>query len=115
VHRWIIVAAVAFPMSGQACAQPLGYYDRPDTAYGAPRAYYLPPPIAFAPSWYIPPPAGLYDPRARYLPPPDRIEMSPEVVEVPPPRPRSCGQYRYWNGEYCADARYERPYVGLKW
>jgi hypothetical protein len=32
-----------------------------------------------------------------------------------PPRPTSCGQYRYWNGEYCADARYERPYLGPKW
>ena len=113
MHRWIIVAAVALAISGQACAQPLGSYDGP--AYGAPRAYYLPPPIAFAPSWYIPPPAGLYDPRAAYLPPPGGIEMSPGLVEVPPPRPRSCGQYRYWNGEYCADARYERPYVGLKW
>lgn len=22
----------------------------------------------------------------------------------------TCGQYRYWNGEYCADARWERPF-----
>jgi hypothetical protein len=27
----------------------------------------------------------------------------------------SDSQYRYWNGEYCADARYERPYLGPKW
>jgi hypothetical protein len=107
VHRWITVPAIALAISGQAYAQPVGYYDRPDTTYGAPPAYYLPPPVAFAPSWYIPPPAGRYDPRAAYLPPPGRIEMSP--------RPRSCGQYRYWNGQYCADARYERPYLGLKW
>ena len=112
VHRWII-AAVTLAISGQVCAQPLGYYDGP--AYGAPRAYYLPPPGAFARPWYMPPPAGLYNPRAGYLPPPGGTEVSPRVVEVPPPRPRSCGQYRYWNGEYCADARYERPYVGLKW
>ena len=37
------------------------------------------------------------------------------LVELPPPRPRSCGRYRYWNGEYCADARYERPYVAPKY
>jgi len=115
MHRWIILAAIALAIGGEARAQPLGYYDRPDTTYGAPPGYYLPPPVAFAPSWYIPLPAGLYDPRAGYLPPPGRIEMSPGLVAVPPPRPRSCGQYRYWNGEYCADARYERPYLGLKW
>jgi len=114
MYRWIIVAAIALGTSGQACAQALGYYERPDTLVGPP-AYYLPPPVAFARSWYIPPAAGLYDPRARYLPPPDRIEVSPGLVEFPPPRPRSCGRFRYWNGEYCADARYERPYLGLKW
>jgi hypothetical protein len=115
MQRWVIVAAIALGTSGQACAQPLGYYDRPDTIYVAPPAYYLPPPAAFAPSWYSPPPAGLYDPRTGYLPPPTRIEVSPPLGEVPPPRPRSCGRYRYWNGEYCADARYERPYLGPKW
>jgi hypothetical protein len=52
---------------------------------------------------------GRCRPRAGYLSPPARIEVSPGFVEVPPPRPRSCGQYRYRNGEYCADARYERP------
>jgi hypothetical protein len=117
VHRWVIVASIALGTSGQAWAQPLGYYAGPD-AYGAPPAYYhyLPPPIAFAPIWYMAPPAGAYDPRAAYVPPPHmRNEVAPPLVEVPPPRPRSCGRYRYWNGEYCADARYERPYVGPKW
>jgi hypothetical protein len=31
MQRWIIVAAIALATSGQACAQPLGYYDTPDT------------------------------------------------------------------------------------
>lgn len=39
---------------------------------------------------------------------------APEYFDEPA-RPTSCGQYRYWNGEYCADARYERPYLGPKW
>ncbi|WP_296204456.1 hypothetical protein [uncultured Hyphomicrobium sp.] len=24
-------------------------------------------------------------------------------------RPEDCGTFRYWNGEYCADARFEPP------
>lgn len=30
-------------------------------------------------------------------------------------RPSSCGQYRYWNGVRCVDARYRPPYVGPRW
>ena len=37
---------------------------------------------------------------------------APPVVVVPPPRPASCGEYHYWNGQYCVDARYNRPYLG---
>jgi hypothetical protein len=36
----------------------------------------------------------------------------PAVVVLPPPRPLSCGQYRYWNGTACVDARYNNPYIG---
>ena len=36
----------------------------------------------------------------------------PAVILLPPPRPASCGQYRYWNGERCVDARYNDPYLG---
>ncbi len=36
----------------------------------------------------------------------------PAVVVLPPPRPLSCGQYRYWNGVACVDARYTDPYLG---
>ncbi len=34
---------------------------------------------------------------------------------APPPAPSSCGAYRYWNGERCADARDEPPYIGPRW
>jgi hypothetical protein len=32
------------------------------------------------------------------------------VVRAPAPRGR-CGEYRYWNGERCADARDTPPYL----
>ena len=112
MHRWAIVASIALGTSGQAGAQTLGYYGPPDRFYVAPPAYYLPPPFAFAPPWYFAPPPSQYYPRAAYVPP--HMGYDP-LLEASPPRPRSCGRYRYWNGEYCADARYERPYVGPKW
>jgi hypothetical protein len=34
------------------------------------------------------------------------------VVPLPPPRPLSCGEFRYWDGERCLDARYNKPYLG---
>ena len=36
----------------------------------------------------------------------------PAVIVLPPPRPASCGEYRYWNGVACVDARYNNPYLG---
>jgi len=39
---------------------------------------------------------------------------APVVIVLPPPRPLSCGEYRYWNGERCVDARYHTPYLGPK-
>lgn len=66
-----------------------------------PRAYYYAPPT-YAPGnyGYVALPAAYY--------------ASPERVWVPL-RPSSCGQYRFWNGQYCADARYQPPYLGLRW
>jgi len=32
-----------------------------------------------------------------------------------PPRRRTCGQYHYWNGYCCVDARWHKPYIGPKW
>jgi hypothetical protein len=37
---------------------------------------------------------------------------TPPIVAIVPVRPVSCGQYRYWDGERCVDARYNNPYVG---
>jgi hypothetical protein len=51
-------------------------------------------------------------PQARYPQPPEG-DVVPEWL--PPPRPANCGQYKYWNGAYCADARDEPPYVGPRW
>lgn len=39
---------------------------------------------------------------------------APAVIVLPPPRPLSCGQYRYWNGARCVDARFTDPYLGPK-
>jgi hypothetical protein len=36
------------------------------------------------------------------------------VVIIAPARPSSCGQYHYWNGVACVDARYNDPYLGPK-
>ena len=41
------------------------------------------------------------------------VTPSGEVVVVPL-RPLSCGEYRYWNGVACVDARYTDPYLGPK-
>ena len=38
--------------------------------------------------------------------------LNPPVIAIVPARPTSCGQYRYWNGERCVDARYNDPYLG---
>ena len=50
-------------------------------------------------------------------PPPIIVEEAPAVLTEPrvmivPVRPVSCGQYRYWDGETCVDARYHNPYLG---
>jgi hypothetical protein len=37
---------------------------------------------------------------------------TPPVIAIVPVRPVSCGQYRYWDGERCVDARYNNPYLG---
>jgi hypothetical protein len=72
-------------------------------------------------AWYPPPPA--YYPPV-YYPPPYYTEYYTEWV-VPKRRyyrshsyrwrPSSCGEYRYWKGSCCVDARRHRPYVGPKW
>ena len=73
--------------------QPVGYWDRQYRRFG---------PYATPPVVVVPQPAQVV--------PPVVVEQS--VIVVPPPRPASCGEYRYWNGQYCVDARYNRPYLG---
>lgn len=80
-----------------------------DDYYDYPPEYYPPPP-----AYDAPPPVRLY--RAPPLPPPQEYE--PPVYGwsyAPPPQPSSCGVYRFWNGERCADARDELPYIGPRW
>ena len=38
--------------------------------------------------------------------------LNPPVVRIVPARPTSCGEFRYWDGERCVDARYNNPYLG---
>jgi hypothetical protein len=96
-------------------------YPPPPNYYGAPN-YAQPPNYAPRPAPNYAPPAYLGTPSAPnygapvygYMPPP-AVYYAPPAPALVPLRPRSCGKYRYWNGEYCADARYERPYLGPKW
>ena len=48
--------------------------------------------------------------------PPVVVDGAPAIVEVPlvPPRPLSCGEYHFWNGAACVDARYNKVNVGPK-
>lgn len=94
---WSAAAATAAPLpagtfpsgtdTATAQAGDRWYRDDDDDDY-----YYPPPP---------PPPVILYEP--------------PVYGWLPPPRPASCGKYRYWNGYRCADARDEPPYIGPRW
>jgi len=42
------------------------------------------------------------------------IETDDDEVIIVPLRPASCGQFHYWNGTACVDARYNNPYLGPK-
>jgi hypothetical protein len=37
------------------------------------------------------------------------VEVAPILVPV---RPLSCGEYHYWDGVQCVDARFNKPYLG---
>jgi hypothetical protein len=102
-------------------AYPPGYYP-PPPSYAPPPPSYIPAPNYAVPPDYHAPRAAQGTPYVRYDDARSNGYTSPPVAAyVPlapvliPLRPRSCGMYRYWNGEYCADARYERPYVGARW
>jgi hypothetical protein len=40
---------------------------------------------------------------------PPAVEVAPILVPV---RPLSCGEYHYWDGVQCVDARFNKPYLG---
>ncbi len=40
------------------------------------------------------------------------VEADEPVVRIIPARPVSCGEFHYWDGEHCVDARYNNPYLG---
>ncbi len=42
-------------------------------------------------------------------------EFAPPVYGWVDMRPPSCGEYRYWDGDECLDARDDPPYVGPRW
>jgi hypothetical protein len=44
--------------------------------------------------------------------PPAVVTLNPPVVVIQPARPVSCGEFRYWDGSACVDARYNKPYLG---
>jgi hypothetical protein len=67
-----------------------------------PRRYYRQYPYGAPPVVVVPPVVPVVPPAV----------VGEPVIVVPPPRPASCGEYRYWNGQYCVDARYNRPYLG---
>jgi hypothetical protein len=38
--------------------------------------------------------------------------LNPPVVVEVPVRPASCGEYHFWDGAACVDARFNKPYLG---
>jgi len=73
-----------------------------------PRRYYRNHPYAVPPAAVVVPPV--------VVPAPVVPEAAPVVegapVVVVPLRPASCGEFHYWNGVACVDARYNNPYLG---
>jgi hypothetical protein len=46
------------------------------------------------------------------VPAPVVVPQSRPVIAFVPVRPVSCGEFHYWNGSACVDARYNTPYIG---
>lgn len=40
------------------------------------------------------------------------VTENPPIIAIVPIRPASCGEFRYWDGARCVDARYNNPYLG---
>ena len=55
--------------------------------------------------------------RQHGYPPPAVVPVAPPALNPPivtevPLRPASCGEYHYWDGAACVDARFSKPYLG---
>jgi hypothetical protein len=103
----VVLVAVLLGLSGSVQAGGPRYGDYYDGGgyYGG----YYPP---------YPPRPPLPPVPVRQVPIPPPPPYGPPVygwVFIPPPPPPSCGQYHYWAGDHCADARYSPPYVGPRW
>jgi hypothetical protein len=113
----VCILAGATLIASSARAGAFDEYDvpyPPASRYAAPPHY--PPPTSYGPPrYYAQPPAPYYAPQSYGYQPPPVADYAPPGPAWLPPRPSNCGEYRYWNGQYCADARYEPPYVGPRW
>jgi hypothetical protein len=74
-----------------------------------PRRYYRNHPYAVPPAAVVVPPPVV----APVVPKAAPVVEGVPVVVVPL-RPASCGEYHYWNGVACVDARYNNPYLGRR-
>jgi hypothetical protein len=114
--------AEAAPLAGVGMRAPLvqndvlsvGYRGSPAYDYGDYDDYY------WGPGYYVRVPwvhGGAPPDYYPDYPPPyyGRRERKKEYVWVPPPRPRSCGQYHYWDGRCCVDARKYAPDLRPRW
>lgn len=96
------------------------YRSYKDDYYDEGGEVYYPPPEP-ARIYRVPPLQDRVIEYRRPLPPPPMVVYEPPVygwAVAPwgtPPRPASCGRYRYWDGEGCADARFDPPYTGPRW
>jgi len=94
--------------SGFSAPLPIEYYDTDPYFYEEPYGLEDPYDVYEEPfDAYDEPPARYYD--RPYVH--DRFRYRRRRVY----RPRSCGEYHYWDGRRCVDARYYPPYVGPKW
>jgi hypothetical protein len=92
---------VATSAPGASSVEPAGYWRYNDCT--GPNVVVVP----TAPTAPVVVPAVPADPAA-----PVAVPGSPPGIAVVPVRPTSCGEFRYWNGTACVDARYNTPYLG---
>lgn len=95
-----VLPAVSAPAATPALVEPAGYWKRRWR-----RGYYGPDVVI--------PDAGV-DVDVEAGGDVDAEVDAPVVIVLPPPRPLSCGEYHYWNGDRCVDSRYNKPYLGPK-